>query len=514
MSSRTIPTKYLNKILNFNALSGLKICQSYLKDKGIMKALTSKCCISRISFPALFSILKVVFLISLLWPACSDSTITKNTGWDQVPGILSNIVPPDFPARDFYITDYEAVSGGEAVCTAAFRQAIEACYQAGGGRVVVPEGIFLTGAIHLKSNVNLHVSKNATILFSKDPQEYLPVVYTRFEGVECMNYSPFIYAYEQKNIAITGSGMLDGQAGSDAWWPWKGSTHNGWRAGESYQKNDRQALFRMAETDIPVKDRIFGENHYLRPNFIQLYKCRNILIDSVTIKRSPMWEIHPVLSENITVQNVKIISHGPNNDGCNPESSKNVLIINSYFDTGDDCIAIKSGRNEDGRRVNIASENIIVRDCIMREGHGGVVIGSEISGNCRHVFIEDCIMDSPHLERALRIKSNSLRGGIVENIYMRNVKVGEVSDAVLKVNFNYEGGDVGQFTPVVRDIYMSHVTSSKSKYAISVTGYERSPVRNLNLVDCRFDNVQEGNQLEHYKNLKMKSVYINGQVQD
>ncbi|MCK4819421.1 glycoside hydrolase family 28 protein, partial [bacterium] len=319
---------------------------------------------------------------------------------------------------------------------------------------------------------------------------------------------------EETNIAITGSGTIDGQAGTDVWWPWKGKKDDGWKTGGPNQNRDRAELFRMAEEGVAVEERIFGENHYLRPNFIQPYKCKNILIDSVTIKRSPMWEIHPVLCENVTVQNVKIISHGPNNDGCNPESSKNVLIRNSYFDTGDDCIAIKSGRNADGRRVNVASENIVIQGCTMKDGHGGVVIGSEMSGSCRNVFVEDCIMDSPDLDRALRIKTNSMRGGVVKNIYMRNVTVGEVSDAVIKINFNYGEGDVGQHVPVVRDIYVSNVTSRKSRYGISLVGYERSPVTNFNLDTCRFDGVQKGNMLRHYKSLNMKSVYINGQLQN
>ena len=445
--------------------------------------------------------------------SCSTAASPPDKGWEQLPEILSQIVPPTFPARDFVVTEYGAAGDGQTDCSAAFKQAIAECHSAGGGRVVVPAGVFLTGAIHLKSNVNLHVAKNATILFSTDPQNYLPVVYTRFEGVECLNYSPFIYAYEQQNIAITGTGTLDGQAGSDNWWSWKGQKEHGWNDGEPSGSTDAQALFKMAEDGVPVESRIFGEGHYLRPNFIQPYKCKNVLIDSVTIKRSPMWEIHPVLSVNVTIQNVTVISHGPNNDGCNPESSKNVLIKNCYFDTGDDCIAIKSGRNADGRRISMPSENIIVQGCTMKDGHGGVVIGSEMSGSCRNVFVEDCVMDSPNLERALRIKTNSMRGGVVENIYMRNVTVGEVSDAVIIVNYNYGEGDTGQFTPVVRDIYVSKVSSRKSKYAISLAGYERSPVTNLNLNDCRFDGVREGNMLSHYKSLSMTSVYINGQLQ-
>lgn len=453
------------------------------------------------------------YLLCLLLFSCSTSTSASDSGWEQVPEILSKIVPPTFPERDFAVTDYGAVGDGETDCTEAFAAAIQDCHDSGGGRVVVPAGVFLTGAIHLKSNVNLHITRNATILFSTDLKKYLPAVYTRFEGVECMNYSPFIYAYEQENIAITGSGTLDGQASVDVWWPWKGRVETGWATGEPNQDRDRAKLFQMGEEGVPVKERVFGDGHYIRPNFIQPYKCKNVLIDSVTIRRSPMWEIHPVLCENVTVQNVTVISHGPNNDGCNPESSKNVLIKNSYFDTGDDCIAIKSGRNADGRRVGVASENIVVQGCTMKDGHGGVVIGSEMSGGCRNVFVEDCVMDSPNLERALRIKTNSMRGGIVENIYMRNVTVGEVSDAVVRVNFNYGEGDIGQHTPVVRNIYVSDVTSRKSKYALLLAGYERSPISNLTLEDCRFDGVQQGNMLNHYQDLIMRGVYINGQLQ-
>jgi len=456
----------------------------------------------------------LLLLLFIFIPSCDVSKYESHAGWEQVPEILSRIVPPPFPDREFHITDYNAIGDGKTDCTESFNQAIRACYESGGGRVVIPEGIFLTGAIHLQSNVDLHLTKNATILFSTDPQKYLPVVYTRFEGVECMNYSPFIYAYEQENIAITGNGLLDGQAGVENWWSWKGRKEFGWGSNEPNGDKDTQRLNQMAESNIPVKDRIFGESSYLRPNFIQLYKCKNILIDSVRITRSPMWVIHPVLSENVTVQNISVTSHGPNNDGCNPESSKYVLIKNSYFDTGDDCIAIKSGRNGDGRRVNVASENIVVQGCTMKDGHGGVVIGSEVSGSCRNIFVENCIMDSPNLERALRIKTNSMRGGVVENVYFNNVTVGEVSDAIVKINFNYGEGDAGQHIPIVRDIYVSNVTSRKSKYGISIVGYERSPVTDVNLENCRFDGVQDGNILKHYQGLTMKNVYINGQLQD
>jgi polygalacturonase len=441
------------------------------------------------------------------------STPAKTTGWDQVPQILSQIVPPSFPDQDFFVTDFGAKGDRSTDCTLAFRNAIEACHESGGGRVLVTEGEFLTGAIHLKSNVNLHILKNATILFSKDTQKYLPVVHTRFEGVECMNYSPLIYAFEQVNIAVTGEGTVDGQAGLDAWWQWVQKDLFGWEKGMPDQNMDREILFKMGEDGIPVQNRIFGDGHYLRINFIQFYKCKNILIEGVTIKRSPMWEIHPVLSENVTVRKVHVESHGPNNDGCNPECSKNVLIEDCYFDTGDDCIAIKSGRNGDGRRINAPCENILVRNCDMKDGHGGVVIGSEMTGGVRNVFIEKCRMDSPNLDRALRIKTNSLRGGMVENVYMRDVQVGEVADAVIWIYFHYEDGDIGNHTPVVRNVTIQNVTSKKSEYGLLLDGYARSPIANVLLESCDFQGVAKGNILKHVSGLQMKNVTINGELQ-
>lgn len=455
-----------------------------------------------------------LLLLSIIVLSCSSTETAIKTGWDQVPEMLSRIQPPVFPEKDFNISDFGAVGDGTTDCTEAFKKAINACTEAGGGRVVVPEGVFLTGAIHLENNVNLHVSENATILFSQDLKKYLPVVFTRFEGVELLNFSPFIYAYEKENIAITGTGTIDGNADSTIWWPWTGSRRHGWKEGMPNHNKDRNNLFQMAEDNIPVEERVFGEGHYLRVNFIQFNKSKNILVEGVTLKRSPMWEIHPVLCTNVTVQKVHVNSHGPNNDGCNPESSKDVLIKDCYFDTGDDCIAIKSGRNADGRRIGVASENIVIQGCTMKDGHGGVVIGSEISGSCRNVFAENCTMSSPHLERALRIKTNSLRGGIVENIHMRNVTVGELRDAVFRVYFHYMEGDVGKHTPIVRNVYMSNVTSQKSKYGLLLDGYERSPIQNIYLDNCKFNGVAQGNIIKNVTNLNMDNVYINGELQE
>ena len=449
-------------------------------------------------------------LIFLLLPGMSFANDIDS--WQTADEIAKQIIPPVFPENEFVITKYGAVGDGLTNCTQSIAKAIKECQAAGGGRVIIPPGVFLTGAVHLLSNVNLHISKDATLLFSEIFSDYLPLVHTRFEGVECYNYSPFIYAYEQENIAITGEGILDGQAGNNNWWAWKGKREYGWQNDAPNGENDAALLFEMGDKGIPVEERRFGEGHYLRTNFIQPYRCRNILIEGITIIRSPMWVIHPVMCENVTVNNVKVNSHGPNNDGCNPESSKNVQIQNCVFDTGDDCIAIKSGRNTDGRRVNVSSENIIVRDCTMKDGHGGVVIGSETSGSIRNVFVENCIMDSPQLERALRIKTNSLRGGVVENIFMRNCTVGQVSDAVIKVNFNYGEGEKGNFTPVVRNIFIDRITSRKSRFAIYLEGYLHSPIDNMQITNCDFNGVAEQNKFEHVTNLIIKDVSINGKV--
>ena len=359
----------------------------------------------------------------------------------------------------------------------------------------------MTGAIRLKSRVNLHLSEGAVLKFSTDPAKYLPAVFTRWEGTELMNYSPFIYAFNEQDVAITGSGTLDGQADAAHWWDWTRSA-----------AAPRRRLMDFGAQGVPATERIFGEGSFLRPNFIQPYRCRSVFIDGITIRNSPMWEIHPVLSTNVIVRGVTIESHGPNNDGCNPESCRDVLIERCSFDTGDDCIALKSGRNDDGRRVGVPVENVIVRDCTMKDGHGGVTIGSEISGGARNIFAEKCRMDSPRLDRALRIKSNSVRGGVIERVFMRDVTVGQVADAVVSVDFSYEEGDAGKYPPIVRDIEVRNVTSRKSTYGLLLRGYAHDPVTGVRLKDCTFDNVAKPDLLENVKDIVLANVTINGKL--
>ncbi|MCX6138718.1 MAG: glycoside hydrolase family 28 protein [Ignavibacteriales bacterium] len=435
----------------------------------------------------------------------------EERGWAQVSSILARINPPTFPDKDFDIPAYGAVTDGKTDCSSAIASAIKACSASGGGRVIVPAGSFLSGAIHLKSNVNLHLMKGSTIAFSTNPQKYLPLVYCRWEGVECMNYSPLIYAFEQENIAVTGEGTLDGQASNENWWSWKGNKEAG--SGKPNQGEARKKLNGMGEKGISVSDRVFGEGSYLRPNFFEPYRCKNILVQGVTFKNSPMWFLNPVLCTNVSVLEVKTIGNGPNNDGCDPESCTDVLIRNCYFDNGDDCIAIKSGRNNDGRRVNVPCENIIVQGCTMKDGHGGVSIGSEISGCVRNVFIEDCVMDSPHLDRALRIKTNAVRGGVVENVFMRNISVGQVAEAVIKIDFYYEEGDKGDFTPIVRNVKVENVQCNKSQFGVWIRAYDRSPATGIWLENCAFSNVAEPDVLENireFTSLNVKSTRTKG----
>lgn len=426
--------------------------------------------------PRLLPYLSLLFIIL---PATAEEV-----SWETVPSILEQIKEPVFPERTFPITDFGAVADDDQSDSEAIRQAIEACHAAGGGTVLVAGGTYHSGAIHLLSNVNLHVADKTTIQFSTDAEDYLPLVRTRYEGSELMNISPLIYAFEQENIAVTGKGTLDGGANGDTWWGWdwdKEKNKIGWES--------KFKLLDMNDKAVAVEERVFGIGSYLRPNFVQPFRCRNVLIEGITIVRAPMWILHPLECENVTVRGVTVSSHGPNNDGCNPESSRFVLIEECTFDTGDDCIAIKSGKNNDGRRLGLPSENIIIRNNRMKDGHGGVVLGSEVSGSIRNVFVEDCLMDSPRLDRALRFKSNTVRGGVVENIFMRNVEVGETAIAVVTANFLYDHMSKGPFTPIVRNVHLENVTSSASPRVLSIVSIPEGVIDGIHFRSCTFTGI-------------------------
>ncbi|WP_323813749.1 glycoside hydrolase family 28 protein [Cellvibrio sp. NN19] len=441
-----------------------------------------------------------------------DSAPSAEDAWAMAEQIRANVKAPQFPDRTFDIRDFGAKADGKTDNSAAFTASIAACHKAGGGKVLVTQGRYLSGPIHLLSNVNLHITKDATIAFSTDPKAYLPAVLTRWEGMEIMGYSPLIYAYEQTNIAITGAGTLDGQANRTTWWPWKGSNFSSvdWGVpGVPTQTEARNKLMQDMENNVPVAQRQYAEGSYLRPVFLQPYLCTNVLIEGITINNAPFWLLNPVRCDNVTIDGVTFASMGPNSDGCDPESCKNVVIKNCFFETGDDCIAIKSGRNADGRRINIPSENILISNCKMRHGHGGVVIGSEISGGVRNVFVENCEMSSPELERGIRIKTNSVRGGLIENFYLRDITIGEVQTAIV-IDFDYEEGDAGKFTPTVRNIDIRNLVCQQAQQVFQVRGYERSPIQNLHLNNCHFKEATKIGILEKLDNFVADKVTIKG----
>lgn len=423
--------------------------------------------------------------------------------WERLPAIEARIRPPTFPARVCRVADHGCRPGGRTDCTAAFRKAIAACHRAGGGRVLAPPGEVLSGPIHLRSNIELHVPAGSTVRFSRDPAAYLPVVLTRWEGVELMNYSPLVYAFEAENVAVTGAGTLDGQADEQHWWPWKSPA-----AGQPGQRADRDRLFRQAEEGVPVAERVYGAGHYLRPPLVQFYRSRNVLVEGLTLRNSPFWVIHPVLSSNVIVRGVKVLSSGPNSDGCDPESSTDVLIEDVLFDTGDDCIAVKSGRNADGRRLAAPTRNVIVRGCRMRAGHGGLTIGSEVSGGVSGVWAERNQMSSPELDRGLRIKTNAMRGGVVEDVFLRDIAIGQVRKAAIEVDMLYEEGPNGPFVPVVRNLRVERMTVERAPYALWVEALESSPLAGLLVRASRFAGVEHGARLDGVRDLTLEDVTV------
>jgi len=459
----------------------------------------------------------VVFLsITVILTISCSKKITpeaETDPWKTMELTIKNLPKTNFQDKTYNINDFGAVADGKTLNTAAFEKAIQTCTENGGGKVLVPNGKYLTGAIHLENNVNLHLEDKAEILFSLNPKDY-PIVHTSWEGTELMNYSPLIYAKNKTNVAITGKGVLNGQADSTNWWIWSGAKMYGWKKGIPSQNDptNREVLVDMAEKGIPVEQRIFGEGRYLRPNFIEFFECNTVLVKDITVINSPFWILHPIKTNNMIIDGVTVNSHGPNNDGCDPEYSQNIVIKNCTFNTGDDCIAIKAGRDADGRRVAIPSKNIIVQNCKMIDGHGGVVIGSEISAGVNNVFVENCVMDSPNLDRAIRIKTNSRRGGIIENIFVRNLEVGTVKECVLKLNmfYNVYGSQTGNFIPVIRNINLENVNvKNGGKYSIWAEGYKESPVENITLKNVKIQKVDSIYLLKNVKNINFINTYIN-----
>ncbi|HEY1663695.1 MAG TPA: glycoside hydrolase family 28 protein [Verrucomicrobiae bacterium] len=431
--------------------------------------------------------LAFIFILIVGAAGCASTHSSKDDpqaaaagrAWSTVPAILANIIPPKFPHRDFDVTHYGAQGDGVTDCSEAFRKAIDDCSQSGGGRVMVPAGVYLTGPIHLENNVDLYVAKEATIRFSTNMLEYLPPVFTRYEGTEVMNYSPLIYAFEQTNIAVTGEGTLDGQGA--AWQAWRSPT-------------DPNRLVKMAAQGVPASQRIFGDHGHLRPNFFQPVRCRNVLVQDVRLINSPMWVLTPCYCTNVTIRGVTVDTKGANTDGCDPDSDNGVLIEGCNFSDGDDCISVKSGRDHDGQQINIPCQNIVIRDCVFQAGHGGIALGSETSGGIQNVFGENDHFNSPDLEMALRFKTNPARGGFIENIYVRNCTIKTAQFGIhMTLRYSSSGAMQGGSLPIIRNIDIRDCRFlSLTRAPIFIQGWSpEDEITAVTIADCRFPRTVE-----------------------
>ena len=382
---------------------------------------------------------------------------------------------PQIPDKQFSIADFGAKADGKTKDTDAIAKALDAAEQAGGGTVRFAAGTYLTGAVKLRSRVGLHLEKGATLLFSTDPTDY-PVVLTRWEGTECMNFSGLIYGRDVSDIAITGEGTIDGQG--SAWWPWSK------RAGPTLVK-----LREMGETGDDPTQRKFGKpEDSLRPCLFEPINCQRILLDGVQFVNSPFWTLHPIYCTDITARNMTLIGTGPNTDGFDPDSCSNILVENCTFDTGDDCVTLKSGRDKDGRRVGKPTENVHVRNCTFKRGHGTVVIGSEMSGGVRNVLAETLTADGT--DAGVRIKTRRGRGGVVENVVYRNMTIKNIGKQAITIDMFYDVGgnpNVDQTSPeglpVIRNVLVEHLKCDSAATAIVVRGLDDSQMSGITLRD-------------------------------
>lgn len=435
-----------------------------------------------------FNLAFAIGLAAMAFFATASPAAESTTGFRyesvsvDAPFAMPAIQIPVFPQRDFVITNFGAAADGKTNISAAIAKAIAACHEAGGGRVVIPAGKWLTGKVHLKSNVNLHLAEGAVLMFSPEPTDYLPAVQSSWEGTECFNYSPLVYAFGCTNVALTGPGAL--QANLDIWKTWMDRPPAHLAA--------LKQLYQFARTNAPVEQRqmAVGENH-LRPQFIQFNRCRNVLIEDVKIRNSPFWTVHLLLCDNVVVRRVDISARNRNNDGIDPEMTRNLLVEDCQFDQGDDAIAIKAGMDFDGRRLATPTENVVIRNCKMVRGHQLVAIGSELSGGIRNVSVHDCQFINEEADRPqniLFIKTNERRGGFVENIFVENITAQSTKFGVLGIDTDvlYQWRDLVptyevKLTPI-RNIHVKGVTVAETgSTPFKIAGDARLPVRDIYL---------------------------------
>lgn len=447
-------------------------------------------------FTAAFAL---IYIASCSQPkAPVETNIESLEGWAKVPQIMENIKAPTFKDTTFNILNYGAKSDTSFNSLPAIIAAINDCNTHGGGKVVIPKGTYLSkGSIILKSHVNLHLEEGAKIEFSTEPNDYLPLVLTKWEGTECYNYSPFIYSYQAIDVAITGKGILDG----------KGSvTFNSWRKKQD-PATDR--LRKLGNDSVPTYERVFGDGWYLRPGMIQFFGCKNVLVEGIKIYDSPFWIIHPVYCDNVIIKDIYIDSNNLNNDGCDPESSSNVLIENVDFNVGDDGIAIKSGRDQEGWKIGRPTENVIVRNSHF--ARWAITVGSEMSGGVRNIFIEDCKIDS--CRNGIYFKSNLDRGGFFEDLYMRNIEANVCLWGVINFRTDYHGYRGGNHPTQFRNITIEDIVCNRvDSVAFMANGVPEAKLYNITLRNIDVKQAPKATQMKNVVDLKLENVKVNGKL--
>ncbi len=413
----------------------------------------------------------------------------------KADSIINAIQLPRIPSYQVNIAKLGAKGDSVSNSKPFFDKAMALCKKNNGGTIVVPKGIYLlNGPIHFVSNVNLRIEKGAKIKFSDKPEDYLPMVLTSWEGTMLYNYSPLIYAYDCKNIAITGEGTIDGEGGKT------------WKTFKAKEGKGKELSREMNHTNVPLIVRKFGTGYFLRPQMIQFFKCSNILIENVRIENSPFWCLHLLKSESITIRGISYKSLNYNNDGVDPEYAKNVLIENVTFNNGDDNVAIKAGRDHEGRANSATpSENIIIRNCNFKGLHG-VVIGSEMSAGVKNVFVENC-KTVGYLKRGIYLKTNADRGGFIKNVFVKNIKLDEVEDC-LYITANYHGEGKG-YQSEISNVSFSDISCNKaSASGIVIQGFADKKIKNISLNNIEIKSAKNAISSTNAENVILNEVFI------